>query len=81
MQCNAEEYINHEKPFVMFHYMTQAEYVKEIMDGLLEQRRKIGSSRQAAAELIDSLGMRHILIPINEDEKKPIRKKSNPKRK
>lgn len=59
----------------MFHNMTMAQYIKEIEDGLLEQRRKIGSSREAAAELIDSLGMRHLLIPMTEEEIKAAAKK------
>jgi hypothetical protein len=52
----------------MFHYMTRAQYLKGIEDLLLEQRRRVISSREAAAELIDSLGMRHLLIPMTEEE-------------
>jgi hypothetical protein len=52
----------------MFHYMTQTEYLKRIEDDLLEQRRLIRSSKAAAAELIDSLGIRHLLIPMTEEE-------------
>ena len=52
----------------MFHYMTRAEYLKRIEDDLLEQGRLIRSSKEAAAELIDSLGIRHLLIPMTEEE-------------
>lgn len=59
----------------MFHNMTQAEYLKQVEDALLEQRRKVGSSREAAAEIIDSLGMRHLLIPMTEKEIKAAARK------
>ncbi|WP_153657705.1 hypothetical protein [Chitinophaga sp. SYP-B3965] len=48
--------------------MTQSEYLKRIEDGLLAQRKLIRSSKEAAAELIDSLGMRHLLIPMTKEE-------------
>lgn len=59
----------------MFHYMTRAEYLKGIEDALLEQRRRVGSSREAAARIIDSLGMRHLLIPMTEEEIKAEQEK------
>lgn len=68
MQYNNEGYINHEKPLLMFHNMTQEEHLKRIEDALMEQRRLIRSSKAAAAELIDSLGIRHLLVPMNEEE-------------
>lgn len=52
----------------MFHYMTRAEYLKRIEDALLEQGRLVRSSKAAAAELIDSLGIRHLLVPMTEEE-------------
>lgn len=63
LQCS-----NHNKTLFMFHYMTRAEYLKRIEDDLLEQGRLIRSSKEAAAELIDSLGIRHLLIPMTEEE-------------
>ncbi len=52
----------------MFHYMTSSEYVKRIEDALLDQLKKVSSSKEAAAEVIDSLGIRHLLIPMAEEE-------------
>jgi hypothetical protein len=48
--------------------MTNREYIQRIEDGLLEQRKRIESSKEAAAALIDSLGIRHLLIPMTEEE-------------
>lgn len=52
----------------MFHYMTRAEYLDRINDLMLDQLRKVSSSKEAAKELIDSLGIRHLLIPMTEEE-------------
>ncbi len=52
----------------MFHYMTRAEYLKRIEDALLEHGKLIRSSREAAAEVIDSLGIRHLCTPMTEEE-------------
>lgn len=75
MQYNDEGYINQEKPLLMFHYMTQAEYHKRIEDDLLEQHRIVTSSKEAAAAFIDSLGIRHLLIPMTEKEIKAAARK------
>lgn len=59
----------------MFHYMTRAEYLKRIEDALLEQGRLVRSSKEAAAELIDSLGIRHLCVPMTEEEIKAAQEK------
>ncbi|WP_343302767.1 hypothetical protein AAHN97_14580 [Chitinophaga niabensis] len=55
--------------------MTNKEYIQRIENGLLEQRRRIESSKEAAAALIDSLGIRHLLIPMTEEEIKAAAEK------
>lgn len=59
----------------MFHYMTQAEYHERIHAALMEQRRIVTSSKEAASAFIDSLGIRHLLIPMTEKEIKAAEKK------
>jgi hypothetical protein len=59
----------------MVHYMTRSEYLKRIEDALLEQRKRVMASKEAAAELIDSLGIRHLLIPMTEEEIKAAQEK------
>lgn len=68
MWYNDEDYIFYENPLFMFYNMTQAEYLKRIEDGLLEQLKRVSSSKEAAKELIDSLGIRHLLIPMTEEK-------------
>jgi hypothetical protein len=63
---------------LMYYSMTNAEYLKRIEDGLLEQLKNVSSSKKAAAELIDSLGIRHLLLPI---DKKVTAKKAASKKK
>ncbi|WP_074237556.1 hypothetical protein [Chitinophaga niabensis] len=48
--------------------MTTNEFHQQIEDGLLEQRKKIESSKEYAAALIDFLGIRHLLVPMTEEE-------------
>lgn len=76
-QFKEEEFVflQCKKTLLMFHYITRAEYFKRIEDALIEQRKKVIASREAAAELIDSLGMRHLLIPMTEDEIKAAQEK------
>jgi hypothetical protein len=59
----------------MFHYITTAEYHKKIDEALLEKKRKVTASKEAAAAFIDSLGIRHLLVPMTEEEIKAAEEK------
>jgi hypothetical protein len=63
------------KPLFMFHYMTRSEYLKGIEDALAEKHKRVTASREAAAEFIDSLGIRHLLVPMTEEEIKAAEEK------
>ena len=44
--------------------MTRGQYIKQIEDVLLAQRKRVSSSKEEARKVIDSLGIRHLLVPI-----------------
>jgi hypothetical protein len=52
--------------------MTRGEYIKGIEDALLTQLELVSSSKEEASKLIDSLGIRHLLVKKPE---KTVRKK------
>lgn len=65
----------------MFPYLTRAEYIKSIEDDLIEQRKIVTSSKEAASAFIDSLGVRHLLVPMTKKEIKAAEKKRAAKKK
>ena len=61
--------------------MTRAEYLKEIEDLLLEQGRRVSSSKEEADKLIESLGIAHLFVPMKKTtRKKPGAKRTVPKK-
>lgn len=62
-------------------YLTRAAYLKSIEDLLLEQRKRILSSKEEARKLIDSLGIRHLLVPMEKPARKKAAKKKSVKKK
>lgn len=59
----------------MFHYITTAQYHEEIDAAIAEQHKKATASKEAAAAFIDSLGIRHLLVPMTEEEIKAAEEK------
>ena len=59
--------------------MTNREYHQQIDAALTEQYKRVTASREAAAAFIDSLGIRHLLIPMTEEEIKAEQEKSTAK--
>ena len=51
---------------------TRAEYFKKIENALLEQMERVSSSKEEASKLIDSLGMRHLLITPPKVKRKKV---------
>ena len=57
--------------------MTSKQYIKQVNDVMLEQLKRVSSSKEAAKELIDSLGIRHLLVPIEKGKRKKNQKKNH----
>lgn len=49
--------------------MTDATY-QIICNALIEQRKRVSQSPEEAAKLIDDLGIRHLLIPMDPNTRK-----------
>jgi hypothetical protein len=49
--------------------MTNKKY-NAIMNSLLKQREEVSKSREAAQKLLKNLGIYHLLVPIDENERK-----------
>jgi hypothetical protein len=59
--------------------MTQTEYMQQIEDALLAQRKRGMASAKEASKVIDDLGMRHLLVPMKQTSKKSAAPQTVPK--